>query len=536
ATSGTFNKKPDISENGNLLVSERYDEGRSSIWLYDLNTDSEKKLFPNSFENFNSPTISNDNAKLAYMRSHRDPVTKALHCKIEIYHLILDSIRKLADCNPYSGADLSWVKGDKKILASRQNALTGINELIFVNVETGASEFIVAPETSQSFYRFPRISPSGKLIAMLDSSSTGSYSKLVIYDIENVTLRHVNTHSHSVVHVGWGENDDELFYAEIAGKNTGLWRFDVEEQQHTLILNESVTEFDYDVTNDTFIVGVSRYATSIKRIQNGVESVVIDDDAFERHMQVSPNGKMLAYVSNRNGDDNIWMKSLDLNSLHRVTNDDVSDYVSLHFSNDNKFLAYLVMEDMRSVLVILDVKNSFQEVYRQVDVQSVAWSKDSQSIYTYGSNLEINTNELHQVSLPHFSKQFLTNTSELHRIETSGSQGLIVQPKAWGPIHKLCCLDKGYVDINQSSVLIDFEWIFKWDVIGDELSILKLENDYNLLNFYALNENENKTADLIIPEKKRVYFYDYNVATQSLYYVNFESEHNALLKLTKVIH
>jgi hypothetical protein len=280
------------------------------------------------------------------------------------------------------------------------------------------------------------------------------------------------------------------------------------------------------------VASVARFVSSIKRVKNGIRSVIIDDDAFDRKVTASPNDEMLAYVSNRNGDNNIWIKSLVNNEMYRITNDEVSDYINLSFSPDNRYLSYLVMEDMISVLVILDINNHFSEVYRQTNVQSVAWSKTNQSIYTYGKS---NINEIFKVSLIDFNKVLVANSGDLHRIEVNSSDELIVQENQGGYVNRLCCLEDKYADINNSQILIGLDWVHNWNMHDEFISVLDWGDEgKQVLDFYSLDGEEKQSMQLSIPDEKGVFNYSYNPKNQTLYYSTMKSEEFSLIKLEKV--
>lgn len=531
ATSGTRNRRPNINNNGNLLVSERIKNDKHSLWLYDLVTDSEKQLFSERTDNFVFPAISNDSSKLAYMRLNRDPNTFELYCKIEIYHLILETIREISDCDYFSGADLSWTQSDEQLLASQYNSSTHVNDLVFIDVQTGESNLIISPENQQTFYRLPRLSPSGKYLALLESNSQLQTSKLAIFNLSNLEMNYITTHSYAVNQVDWGEDDNVLYYSELSGVKTGLWQVDLQTQQQELVVNRPIVDFDYNVLNNTFVVSVARYVSSIKRFLKGNKSIIIDDDTHDNNVIASSDGKLLAFVSNRNGPYNIWAKSLVNDELFRVTNDENSEYLNLRFSPDGQYLSYLMMGDVSNILVILDMHNNYDEVYRQSNVETAAWSKTSHSIYTYGKTIN---NEIYKVSLSDFSKELVANTPDLHRIEIGPKDELIVQLTARGPLYKLCCIKDGFADPNNFKTVLDLDWIYNWNISGDELSVIKFADDHMVIDFYSIDGEEKRELRQSLTDEKSIFHYSYNSQSKTLYYSIIKNEEYSLVKLQKV--
>ena len=189
------------------------------------------------------------------------------------------------------------------------------------------------------------------------------------------------------------------------------------------------------------------------------------------------------------------------------------------------------MKEHSGDLGILDIQNNYNEVYHQTNVESVIWSNISDVIYTYGNS---NKSQITKVSLADFSHTFVTATVDLNRIELTSADELIIQPKAWGPLYKLCCIaDQGF-DINDAEILIDHEWIYNWNVNDELVSILKFTENGQQINFYSTADSQIKDRTIALPEGKHVYHYSFNPKTQSVYYSSMKIEHYSLLKLESI--
>lgn len=71
----------------------------------------------------------------------------------------------------------------------------------------------------------------------------------------------------------------------------------------------------------------------------GTASLLISHPATESRPQFSPDGKRLAFVSNRTGNSDIYVLNLETNDLSRITFDDVSDNLDA-WSRDGKWLYF----------------------------------------------------------------------------------------------------------------------------------------------------------------------------------------------------
>lgn len=119
-----------------------------------------------------------------------------------------------------------------------------------------------------------------------------------------------------------------------------------------------------------------KYHIMIYDLQTGGTTPLTDDPAAdESSLAWAPDGRRIAFSSNRGGAYNIWLKDLTSGTLSQLT--DGGDVFTLKFSPDGSRLAYFV----ESSLYILDLADGTTELAdSQTDYYSVDWSPDGGSI------------------------------------------------------------------------------------------------------------------------------------------------------------
>ena len=74
-------------------------------------------------------------------------------------------------------------------------------------------------------------------------------------------------------------------------------------------------------------------------MEGGTAETIRSGLAFETHPRISPDGKMLAFTSDKSGAENIWIMDLETRDETQITKDDDQNYESAGWSPDSKYLA-----------------------------------------------------------------------------------------------------------------------------------------------------------------------------------------------------
>ncbi len=114
----------------------------------------------------------------------------------------------------------------------------------------------------------------------------------------------------------------------------------------------------------------------IFELESGITKTLTDDTATDEYLlSWAPDGKSLAFGSNRSGRDDVWFKNFSSGSLTQFSYD--SDIFSLKFSPDGKKVAYFIGAN----LYVRNLSNeNIALVDEQTDSFSIDWSPDGKAL------------------------------------------------------------------------------------------------------------------------------------------------------------
>ncbi len=181
----------------------------------------------------------------------------------------------------------------------------GKESLVFLNVERAK----VYQKRRFDFQNMlnPDWSPDGKMIAF--SALDGSKRDLYVYEIETDNLTRITNDRYDDIDPSWMPNSSELVFAS--------------DHPHPQNASEDTSEHPYLIADEAFMPGGFEYGSyNIFRV-NIDERLVKPVDVGpgrNRMPKVSPDGKKIAFISNRSGIENIYIGALDSVDYHAVTN------------------------------------------------------------------------------------------------------------------------------------------------------------------------------------------------------------------------
>jgi len=370
---------PSLSPDGKDIVYAAEENDSFDIFLLRIGSKKPRNLTAESKGNDTMPAFSPNGETIAF-RSEREPKG--------IYTMDVsgENLRKVADF----GFHPSWSPDGKAIVVStfgrdqptiRANANEG---LFTIDVQTGAKLQILAAEAT-----FPSWSPNNKRIAYW--FYTGSFSRRDIATVpvdggEPVVIAHdFATSNWNPV---WSPDGKYLYFVSSRGGNMNFWRIAIDETTgHSLGIPEPVVtpstysrhltfsrdgkRMAYVQTNNTAnIQGVNFDMRSLKtvgepfwitegdrevvrpelsadgtqfvmrlsrRIQDDVVTVsrdgkdwrdVTNDEPSDRYSKWSPDGKRIAFSSDRNNGYQVWICNADGTGLMQFTDTPSVEYPS----------------------------------------------------------------------------------------------------------------------------------------------------------------------------------------------------------------
>lgn len=362
---------PSLSPDGKTFVYASDVNGNFDIFSQRVGGKNPTNLTADSDANDTQPAFSPDGNRIAF-RSERSPAG------IYVIEVTGENLRRIADF----GFHPSWSPNGKEIVVSTfgldaPNVRIGKdNSLWIINIETGNKREIIKSEAS-----FPTWSPNGKWIAYWFYPSSIGRRDIAIIAADGSGKPNVITTDFAVSNWNpvWSPDNKFLYFVSDKNGNWNFWRVEIDEQtgktlgepepiitpssysrhlafsadgkrmiyvQSQAQANIQGVEFDDKngkiIGNPTWVTTGDREVTRAELSANGEkflmrqvrrtqdDIVVVDrdgndwqditnDPAFDRYPRWSPDGKQIAFTSDRNEGYNIWICNSDGTNLRQVT-------------------------------------------------------------------------------------------------------------------------------------------------------------------------------------------------------------------------
>ena len=401
---------PSLAPDGKSFVYASDATGKFDIYVQRVGGKNATNLTKDSPAADTQPSFSPDGERIAF-RSEREPEG------IYVMGASGENLRRVADC----GFHPSWSPDGREIVVSAFGRdqptvrASGDNGLWIINVETGAKRELLKAEAS-----FPAWSPSGKRVAYWFYTSTFSRRDIATIPANGgepviVTKDFAVSNWNPV----WSPDGNFLYFVSSKGGSVNFWRVRIDEASGAVLsapepivtpskfsrhLNFSrdgkrmiyvqtdnqsniqgaefdakaekivgepfwITQGDREITRAELSPDGTRFVMRIiRRTQDDIVTVsrdgrdwrdITNDAPFDRYVRWSPDGKQLAFSSDRNSGAEIWMSNADGTNLRQITFPNQPD-IGAGFpvwSPDGKRLAF----HSAGQTYILDLSKNWQE-------------------------------------------------------------------------------------------------------------------------------------------------------------------------------
>ena len=281
-----------------------------------------------------APTISPDGKRIIYI-SNRDDYFAVFLAEVKSGKVIkkLISGTSTPDFEELHllAPGLCWSPDGKKFAISVKS---GSRDAVYV-VDIESRDETELPIKFDGIFNLSW-NPTYNLLVLRGDNST--QSDIWLYNIKTKKLEQITNDLYTDLDPTWSHDGTKIFFSSDRGDNTEL---------NNIPSKLKMSDYDYSEKD------LYEYDLSTKKLvkfggtKNSVES----------HVVMSPDGKKILFLSDRNGIHNIWMRNLETNIEKPITNS-LSPIHLMSLSEDGKRLAFSALT--RGAYDIFYIENPFE--------------------------------------------------------------------------------------------------------------------------------------------------------------------------------
>jgi Tol biopolymer transport system component len=301
-----------------------------------------------------------------------------------------------------SSGRLDWSRNGR-FLATSDTDGDHAPRLVLISAETGSRQWITEPQPGDVNDWCPVFSPDGKTVAFVRQAASnvqdiylmpiqiGGDGKAVSGPARRLTFGNHQLYGHA-----WSADGQSILFASRpSGSLYGIWRIAASGGEPV-----RVSSADADARQPSIARNGSRMAYVCQFVDMNIWRAAVDGQTAARPLiastlydtdpQYSPDGKRIAFRSDRSGNDAIWVSEA-------ASGDEPSRVADLHgpplgpprWSPDGRLLAFDSRQDGRSVIYVVpaDGKTAPHPITSPQRSNSMLpnWSHDGNFLY-FGSN------------------------------------------------------------------------------------------------------------------------------------------------------
>jgi Tol biopolymer transport system component/DNA-binding winged helix-turn-helix (wHTH) protein len=385
-----------ISPDGKYVAYQTISGGKYSIWLMKLDDRTSVEIVPSAESPVNGLTFSPSDDHIYYTAVH--PSRNKDRSIYKISRLGGEPVLVVPDVQ----SPVAFSPDGSSIAFVRKQMPEGT--AVFVASRDGSDERQLAARIAPNSFstgKRPAFSPDGNSVAVVGVNEGERFQRVLRIDTSSGAVTNLTEENWpSISDMAWAADGKSLLIVAQDDANFGphqLWSFSIAAGKAEKITREIVnyTGLGVDAARERFLstqndgigqlwlIGgkeakTAELITSLKGMgrvemawlsnerivfsssitgQADVHSIALDGsgpeqltaDAFIEHsLTVSPDGKYIAYVSNRNGADNLWLMRSDGSDQKQLGNDTV--FRQPLFSPDGKWVIYATRQNGKTIV------------------------------------------------------------------------------------------------------------------------------------------------------------------------------------------
>lgn len=381
-TSPGFESDPAISPDGNQIAYAWRKEGENVSHIYVQLVDASTQLqLTNGTSSESDPTWSPDGRRLAFFRSPDIYVISALG----------GPERRLG---PADNGMMDW-SPDGQTLAVVGRPGSQEHGVCLMSVDSGARRQITLPPPS-GFDATPTFSPDGQFVAFNRSVNSGNINDIYLVPTSGGEPRRITNDNRIIIGFAWASATELVFSSDRDGARA-LWRISIDGGE-PVKLNVGARS----PTSPT-IARASHRLAFVESFQDAnvwrlplpssdampkTPTKLISSTRYDSSAQYSPDGKRIAFRSDRSGTNEIWLSDADGNRPIQLTDLHGSLAGSPRWSPNGKLVAFDSRHEGQSHIYVISADGGQPRRLSELPPIQVVprWSADGRWVYFFSNS------------------------------------------------------------------------------------------------------------------------------------------------------
>ncbi len=383
--------RPAVSPDGSKVAFVwAKEDGGQHIYVKGIGSESMVRLTGLMDEEF-SPVWSPDGKRIAFLSSSANGLA--------LYVTPLDGAKpeqKLyipEETSRWEQGALAWSPDGKSLALADHMGAQPTAAILSIDIETMRSRVLTTPPAGWEGDMSPAFSPDGTKIAFLRASESA------VADIDWIAADggevHALTHDGKMINgMTWSSDSQSVVFSSNRAGEYALWKAGLEtgQPQRMPVGSEDATQPAISTSGKNLafvqssaIFGVMRVEAQKTGGRNAEEEPIVSSSAQDSAPNVSPDGAQFAFQSWRSGSQQIWVSSIDGQSLRQLTpaGGELSGSGSPAWSPNGDQVLFDSRLGGHSHIFMIGARGGTPKQLTFGEVNDIVprWSADGQSIY-----------------------------------------------------------------------------------------------------------------------------------------------------------
>ena len=330
-----------------------------------------------------APAWAPDGSQVAFMRRSEEG------CWIYLIAALGGPARKLASCGASIYGDLAWSPDGRWLALNDKAAPEDAFGIVLIAPETLEKRALTTPPPDTWGDHDPAFSPDGTRLSFTRSVSEGMQDVYTV-SVNGGEPTRLTTDSRNIYGHAWTTDGKNLLFASNRTGRMGLWRIRAGGRTPVWVgLGDGQASFP-NIAGQRMVYQQSSGAVNIWQAEAGRDSSaasLIASTRWDLHPQFSPEGRKIAFTSNRSGSYEVWLADADGTNAAKLTDFGGPFTSTPRWSPDGRRLVFTARPGGQADVYIIDAEGALPRrlTTAPTDEMAASWSRDGQSIY-FSSN------------------------------------------------------------------------------------------------------------------------------------------------------